>query len=65
MTASTMGNTADASVPDWADTTQNVIEKYPQVITVVPGHGQMGGAELLIHTRKLAKAAASNKAEAR
>lgn len=44
------GNTADADVAHWPRAIQRVLERYPDVQTVVPGHGEPGGVELLTHT---------------
>jgi len=49
-----LGNTADASVQAWAGSVQNVIDKYPNVKVVIPGHGKLGNSELLLHTKKIA-----------
>ncbi|MFK7732840.1 MAG: subclass B1 metallo-beta-lactamase [Pseudomonadales bacterium] len=50
-----MGNTADGSVPDWAQSVLRVKDKYSASQFVVPGHGAIGGQELLDHTMGLAK----------
>jgi len=55
MSTTSLGYTDDGSVPDWSNSVENVIQRYPQVKTVIPGHGQPGGAELLRHTRELTK----------
>lgn len=44
------GNTADADVDNWPRAIQQVLERYPDAETVVPGHGEPGGVELLTHT---------------
>ena len=49
-----LGNTEDASVKDWPASIQKVINKYPNIETVVPGHGQVGDINLLKHTEQLA-----------
>ena len=54
MSTTSLGYTADGSVPDWADSVENVIQRYRQVKTVIPGHGQPGNAALLVHTQELA-----------
>ena len=56
-----MGNTADATMGDWALTVKRVLEKFSTIEQVVPGHGQLGDGELLRHTIKLAKEANANK----
>ncbi|MEM8497527.1 MAG: subclass B1 metallo-beta-lactamase [Pseudomonadota bacterium] len=53
-----MGNTADGSVPDWAQSVLRAKERYFAARHVVPGHGAVGGQELLDHTIRLAKARA-------
>jgi len=52
-----LGNVADADIASWRTSIQRVIERYPAARTVVPGHGDPGGLELLIHTRDLIDAA--------
>jgi metallo-beta-lactamase class B len=48
-----LGNLSDAVVADWDLTIERLMRKYPRVTTVVPGHGNPGGAELLHHTLEL------------
>ncbi len=45
-----LGNLSDAVVEDWDSTVQQVKARYPGVTIVVPGHGPLGGSELLSHT---------------
>lgn len=52
-----LGNIADASVPDWATSIRRVEQAYPNAKYVLPGHGAIGGLELLRHTINLAEAA--------
>jgi glyoxylase-like metal-dependent hydrolase (beta-lactamase superfamily II) len=49
-----LGNIKDASIDIWPASIQKVINKYPNVETVVPGHGKVGDINLLMHTAKLA-----------
>ena len=49
-----LGYTGHASVKDWPISIQNVINKYPNVEMVVPGHGKIGDISLLRHTAQLA-----------
>ena len=49
----TLGNTSEANVDEWLKTIQKVIEKFPTAEIVIPGHGQVGGKELLVHTLNL------------
>jgi glyoxylase-like metal-dependent hydrolase (beta-lactamase superfamily II) len=44
------GNTADAELDEWPRSIRRVLEQYPDVTVVVPGHGDPGDASLLIHT---------------
>ena len=55
--ATGMGNVADASLADWATAVRKVRDRFPGVKTVVPGHGDFGGVELLDHTITLVDAA--------
>lgn len=47
------GNLEDANVKAWSETVRNVKARYPQAKIVVPGHGKVGGVELLDFTVKL------------
>lgn len=48
------GNTADASpIAEWIATIERVEQKFPTATTIIPGHGNYGGSELLTHTKKL------------
>ena len=53
MPSTSLGNLADAAVNEWPGTIEKVINKFPDAKTVVPGHGSLGGKELLNHTRDL------------
>ncbi|MDA1475069.1 subclass B1 metallo-beta-lactamase [Bacillus changyiensis] len=53
--ANDLGNLSDANVEQWDDSVKKVIEKYPHVKTVVPGHGNWGDKSLLFHTIDLIK----------
>jgi len=44
------GNLQDAVVGEWKSTVQQIIDLYPSVKIVIPGHGDLGGADLLNHT---------------
>lgn len=51
-----LGNTADANVSAWSKTIQNLIEKYPSPVYVIPGHFAWSrGRKALRHTLKLLK----------
>jgi metallo-beta-lactamase class B len=51
--ASDLGNVTDAYLKEWPVSINRLTEKFPDVKTIVPGHGAWGGAELLRHTLKL------------
>jgi len=52
-----LGNTEDAVISEWSNSIQKVINRYPDIKLVVPGHGDVGGISLLTHTQKLASSA--------
>ena len=47
------GNISDADTSEWPRTVRKVIEAYPKVEYVIPGHGEHGGKELLDYTIEL------------
>lgn len=47
------GNLADANTTDWPSTVKNVKDKYSIAKTVIPGHGKVGGPDLLDYTIEL------------
>jgi metallo-beta-lactamase class B len=49
----TLGNLGDAVVEEWDSTILMVMEHYPDLEIVVPGHGRHGGTELLERTLEL------------
>ena len=53
--ATSMGNTSEADVDNWPGAVGALQKRYPEVRIVVPGHGDLGGPELLEHTRELLK----------
>lgn len=55
--ATTLGNTADADIANWANAVRMVAKEFPDAEIVIPSHGPMGGRELLDHTIALAEAA--------
>ncbi|MCY8507752.1 subclass B1 metallo-beta-lactamase [Bacillus atrophaeus] len=59
--AKDLGNLSDANVEQWDESVKKVIEKYPDVKTVVPGHGNWGDESLLFHTIDLIKQHTHNK----
>lgn len=44
------GNLNDAVLEDWSNTIHSIQEKYPDINVVIPGHGAVGGPELLDYT---------------
>lgn len=48
-----LGNLEDANVTAWLGSITNTINTFPEVKTVVPGHGKIGDASLLTHTARL------------
>lgn len=49
------GNLADAHLGEWSNTVKKIKDEYPNLKTVVPGHGEHGNTELLDYTIKLFK----------
>lgn len=47
------GNLEDANTNVWPSTIQKILSEYPEVTIVIPGHGNVGGKELLEYTMKL------------
>ena len=50
-----LGNLADAVLADWDVTIRKLMAMYFDIKTVIPGHGDFGGNELLTHTIELVK----------
>ncbi len=55
-----LGNVADANVAEWAASMRRIVQAYPNVDYVMPGHGEPGEDGLLRHTISLAEAAAGS-----
>lgn len=55
-----LGNVADGDLSEYAGTIERVIAKFGSAEVVIPGHGPIGGLDLLLHTRDLAKTAVSS-----
>ncbi len=49
------GNLAEASPDKWSETVSKVKQKFPETITIIPGHGKPGGKELFDYTISLFK----------
>ncbi len=54
--ARNLGNLADGDPKHYADTIRRVMMTYPDARIVIPGHGQPGGRDVLVHTLELAMA---------
>ncbi len=51
----TKGYLGDANIGEWSSTVEKVKQQYPNVKIVIPGHGKIGGKELLDYTIELFK----------
>lgn len=49
-----LGNIADGDLKEYPNTIGKVINRFPSAGIVIPGHGAVGGIELLTHTKQLA-----------
>lgn len=49
-----LGNVVDGDLSSYSGTIDKVIEKFKSASIVIPGHGRIGGLDLLQHTRDLA-----------
>lgn len=50
------GYLGDANVAEWSNTVENLKKHFPNVKTIIPGHGNFGDQRLLDYTIKLFKA---------
>ena len=50
-----LGNIVDGDIDAYPVTIEKVIKKFKTAEIVIPGHGQAGGFELLLHTRDLVR----------
>ena len=48
-----LGNTADGDLTAYPQTIEKLIQKFPNAKIVIPGHGNFGGFDLLLHTKEL------------
>lgn len=53
MDSKNLGNTADGDISEYRKTLDKVIQRFSDAKIVIPGHGNPGGPELLLHTRSL------------
>jgi metallo-beta-lactamase class B len=51
--ARNLGNTADGDLSEYPKTIDKMMDRFPNVKIVIPGHGRIGGSELIRHTREL------------
>jgi glyoxylase-like metal-dependent hydrolase (beta-lactamase superfamily II) len=56
--STSLGYTGEAVLAEWPTSAMKVLAKYPDVKLVVPGHGNPGDKQLLIHTKVLAETGA-------
>ncbi len=47
------GNLEDANVSEWSNTVSRIKMYFPDIQTVIPGHGNYGGTKLLDYTVKM------------
>jgi metallo-beta-lactamase class B len=50
MESSSKGNLGDADINAWKGSVEKLAARYPEAKLIIPGHGSMGGIELLRHT---------------
>jgi metallo-beta-lactamase class B len=50
MQSTSKGNLSDADLNAWPNTIKKVMAKFPSARIIIPGHGAIGGFELLPHT---------------
>lgn len=48
-----LGNTHDADVAGWANSLKKTRDRFPATLTLIPGHGGVGGLDLVTHTINL------------
>ena len=53
LNAKGLGNTVDGDLAAYPLTIDKVLKKYPDAKFVIPGHGAVGGIELIRHTKEL------------
>jgi metallo-beta-lactamase class B len=53
--STSLGNLSDAVVTQWQATVESVIAEYPHAEIVIPGHGKVGGVDILHKTIDLVK----------
>src|ERR1035437_6299676 len=53
MDSKNLGNTTDGDLSAYPKTINKLIKKFPSAKIVIPGHGAIGGFELIRHTKEL------------
>jgi len=53
--ANSKGFIGDADLTNWYSSLNNILNKYPDATLVIPGHGEIGGNELITHTMEIVK----------
>lgn len=48
-----MGNIEESNLDEWPTTIDRLIKKFKDAKVVIPGHGKIGGVDLLEHTKEL------------
>jgi metallo-beta-lactamase class B len=55
-----LGNISDAKTEEWPETIRKITGKFSGTFLVIPGHGKIGGKELLNHTKELLRQYSQN-----
>jgi metallo-beta-lactamase class B len=55
MAANSKGFIGDADLSNWYSSLNKISYKYPDAVIVIPGHGEIGGQELITNTMELVK----------
>lgn len=59
METNSMGYTAEGDVEQWGASAQRVLDRYRDIDTVVPGHGETGSVDMIKKTQRMAQQAAA------
>lgn len=54
MDSRNLGNVADGDLKEYPATIDRVLRRFSSALVIIPGHGAIGGIELLTHTRSMA-----------
>jgi metallo-beta-lactamase class B len=55
MDSDSKGFVGDADLTNWFSSLHKLLNKYPDPSLVIPGHGNLGGKELITHTMDVVK----------